>query len=126
MNKHNAKDYLPLMQALSEGKTIQIDVSGSNSWSDVNNTDFAFSPNYYRIKPEPKLRPWTPEEVPVGIYITAGSIIYSVVAYNTINNGIRIIEDSRIRELSVLQLFNDWKYSSDNGKTWHPCGVICE
>ena len=60
MNKNNAKDFLPLVQALAEGKTIQRKGSGSEAWSDVENTDFAFPVSYYRIKPEPR-RIWVNE-----------------------------------------------------------------
>lgn len=53
MNKDNAKDYLPLVQALAEGKTIQykLDYDG---WSDIACPNFDEEANNYRIKPEPK------------------------------------------------------------------------
>lgn len=54
MNKDNAKDYLPLVQALAEGKVIQVTMDAGRSWKDVDSTDFAMSPNWYRIKPEPR------------------------------------------------------------------------
>ncbi len=52
MNKDNAKDYLPLVQALAEGKTIQLKAFGQ--WIDLENPDFVYSLKHYRIKPEPK------------------------------------------------------------------------
>ena len=55
MNKYNAKDYLPLVQALADGKTIQF--NQCNAWIDAaNNADFKWleNPDYYRIKPEPR------------------------------------------------------------------------
>jgi hypothetical protein len=55
MNKQNAHQYLPLVQALSEGKTIQRSIS--DQWIDGENFDFSFPPESYRIKPEP--REWT-------------------------------------------------------------------
>lgn len=52
MTKENAKDYLPLVQALAEGKTIQnVDLKGS--WRDLNDPAFADPPDRYRVKPEP-------------------------------------------------------------------------
>ncbi|WP_395009805.1 hypothetical protein [Undibacterium sp.] len=56
MNKDNAKDYLPLVQALAEGKTIQLldkDLGGKK-WADLESPDFAWHVSFYRIKPEPK------------------------------------------------------------------------
>lgn len=52
MNKDNAKDYLPLVQALAEGKTIQWRFLGE--WKDLSVMDLTQDPSTYRIKPEPK------------------------------------------------------------------------
>lgn len=54
MNKHNAHLYLPLVQALAEGKTLQIKGVIDNSWVDLPNVAFGDRPERYRIKPEPK------------------------------------------------------------------------
>jgi hypothetical protein len=58
MNKQNAHQYLPLVQALAEGKTIQIQMNAG--WMDVSHdVDLRWDlpPESYRIKPEP--REWT-------------------------------------------------------------------
>ena len=52
MNKDNAHLYLPLVQALAEGKTIQLVDDGR--WSDCGNLEFMYPADHYRIKPEPK------------------------------------------------------------------------
>lgn len=52
MNKNNAKDYLPLVQALAEGKVVQ--VKGIDGWKELPNYDFTRSADNYRIKPEPR------------------------------------------------------------------------
>ena len=52
MNKDNAKDYLPLVQALAEGKVIQ-GVDGGGEWEDLREVHFAQPSYQYRIKPEP-------------------------------------------------------------------------
>ena len=60
MNKDNAHLYLPLVQALADGKTIQMaDAVNINregyDWSDDEGEIMFDSPiEYYRIKPEPK------------------------------------------------------------------------
>lgn len=57
MNKSNARDYLPLVQALVDGKSLQYNVNRSDEapkW--VDREDFTFDEHVteYRIKPEPR------------------------------------------------------------------------
>lgn len=60
MTREEAKELLPIVQAYAEGKTIQL-LDGSK-WLDVYETDFHESPVKYRIKPEPKYRPFKSQE----------------------------------------------------------------
>jgi hypothetical protein len=53
MNKENAKDYLPLVQAMADGKIIQFNHIDGH-WEDSVNLEFGFDPKYYRVKPEPR------------------------------------------------------------------------
>ena len=56
MNKDNAKDYLPLVQALADGKTLQFDFSGDGRWEDIAAiNDFKNPSEFYRIKPKPRV-----------------------------------------------------------------------
>lgn len=55
MNKENAKDYLPLVQALAEGQIIQIKILRNGAaaiWTDDEEPDFNVAPDLYRIKPQ--------------------------------------------------------------------------
>jgi len=53
MDKNNAKDYLPFVQALADGKTIQHLSDGE--WIDLSQVLFCNEDaSEYRIKPEPK------------------------------------------------------------------------
>lgn len=52
MNASNAKDYLPLVQALAEGKQIQLNYNGD--WKNISDMAPMFPANFYRIKPEPR------------------------------------------------------------------------
>lgn len=52
MNKNNAKDFLPFVQALAEGKTIQYK-NLSGEWTDAQSVSFSGTPSRYRIKPSP-------------------------------------------------------------------------
>lgn len=55
MNRQEAKKLLPIIQAYAEGKTIQIKAI-DGIWYD--DEDMLESPPNYRIKPEPKYRPF--------------------------------------------------------------------
>ena len=62
MNRKQAKELLPIIQAFAEGKTIEI---GDNiGWKDliVESPKFDCKPSCYRIKPEPKYRPFNNAE----------------------------------------------------------------
>lgn len=50
MNKSNAHLYLPLVQALTEGKTIQVR-NGFDEWKDMPEPSFTIEPYRYQIKP---------------------------------------------------------------------------
>lgn len=63
MNRKQAKELLPIIQAFAEGKTVQtIDKNGE--WINCLYINFEFnsSPNSYRIKPEPMYRPFKDAE----------------------------------------------------------------
>ena len=56
MTREEAKELLPIIQAWAEGKNIQFLSDGE--WHDINQADFTCYPDKYRIKPEPKYRPF--------------------------------------------------------------------
>ena len=60
MTREEAKELLPIMQAYAEGRTIQFLDGGK--WLDLCESDFYESPERYRIKPEPKYRPFKTNE----------------------------------------------------------------
>lgn len=56
MTREEAKEMLPIVKAFAEGRTIQL--FGRDGWTDLYK-DFIFDISYrYRIKPEPKYRPF--------------------------------------------------------------------
>ena len=60
MNRKTAKDLLPIIKAFSEGKCVEIKTS--SGWISIENMGFVGNPLQYRIKPEPKYRPFANEE----------------------------------------------------------------
>lgn len=61
MNRQEAKELLPVIQAFAEGKTVQFKNSFED-WIDCDNIMFNWPPKDYRIKPEPKYRPFKDAE----------------------------------------------------------------
>lgn len=63
MTRERAKELAPIIQAYGEGKKIQCTGKGSDSdWKDINCPEWLDDTDY-RIKPEPKRRPMTREEM---------------------------------------------------------------
>lgn len=85
-------------------------------------------------EPEPKqptLRPWKPEEVPVGALLKSSVGEYIIMGRNSC--GYKNTDTSMYVEISAQnnirggwQIFNTVgsQYSLDHGKTWQPCGVM--
>lgn len=62
MTREEAKEYLPIMQAFAEGKTIQY-LDDRGFWNDIKTcVSFDYNISCYRIKPEPKYRPFKTHE----------------------------------------------------------------
>ena len=62
MTREEAKELLPIIQAFAEGKTIEI--YDNREWQDliIKSIKFDCKPSCYRIKPEPKYRPFKTKE----------------------------------------------------------------
>ena len=58
ITKENAKELLPIVKALAEGKKIQDKIEGVTGWCDTDeiNLEFEGKKILHRIKPEPKYR----------------------------------------------------------------------
>lgn len=66
MNREQAKELLPIIQAFADGKTIQYySTHPAPHWEDIlsnERVDFSKNSSKYRIKPEPKYRPFKDAE----------------------------------------------------------------
>ena len=60
MTREQAKKLLPVIQAFSEGKDIE--TKTGSGWISIESMSFARNPDSYRIKPEPKYRPFKDAE----------------------------------------------------------------
>jgi hypothetical protein len=75
-----------------------------------------------RRKPQPKLRPWKPGEVPLGAWFRHDGTPQSVQI-------IVAVMDVGFRNFCNFYSFDsvlagDYSYSADAGKTWLPCGIL--
>ena len=62
MNRSEAKELLPIIQAFVEGGKIEYRELGEEHWSGTSTPTFDIESNEYRIKREPKYRPFNDAE----------------------------------------------------------------
>lgn len=60
MNRKEAKILMPVIQAFADGKDVE--TKTGSGWISIENMSFAGNPDSYRIKPEPKYRPFKDAE----------------------------------------------------------------
>ena len=61
MTREAAKELMPIIQAYAEGKDIEM-LTADNEWIKAPFPIFTLNPRLYRIKPEPKYRPFETKE----------------------------------------------------------------
>ena len=97
MNRKEAAKLLPFIKAFSEGKCVE--TKTGSGWISMENMNFTGNPDSYRIKPEPKYRPFKDTEEcwaemqkhqPVGWTKLIGGIEYSFIT--DVNDTIRFSE----------------------------------
>jgi hypothetical protein len=92
MNRENAAKFLPLVQALAEGKVVQFRPTPLDNWKTIEKMDTkTWAPSHFRIKPEP--REWW-----INVYPTENAYAYKEHAKAAKNCG-RGGETIRVREI---------------------------
>ena len=86
MNKENAHLYLPLVQALADGKTVQ-HRDDKGYWYGIGEFSFKDPPDNYRIKPEPMVAYVTVYPVGGGVDFGAAYKKTAAAARNFSANG---------------------------------------
>jgi hypothetical protein len=136
MKLSQAKEYLPFVQAAAEGKRIQYKSKSETSvWVDLDDSydlDALIGMGYIRIKPtEPILRPWKPEEVPVGALLKnsyfdfGGNPVSLIIGVRGVYVYFLDHEKAIVIESTSIKLMDSkYTYSIDHGKTWLPCGIM--
>jgi hypothetical protein len=124
------KGKIAVMQAAEDGKRVQYSWGHrGDNWVDCASSTspaWAWEVSTYRIHPDdlnpPKLRPWRQEEVPVGAQIRYknNSLAHRHLIVSSSPCGLAGHDTNWDYGL----LFSAMEHSTDNGKTWHPCGVL--
>ena len=104
-----------VMQAFVDGAPIECAERHNLKWGDSLSPVWNWNNFTYRIKPTLKLRPWTPDEVPLGTWMRKRLLPTDLwlITY-TANEVVR------------SDWLEDCEHSTDCGKTWNPCGVLEE
>lgn len=118
MTKEESIEAGSVMIGWANGKTIQWRRRDQNEWHDIEPACVGVTLSWdwdefeYRVKPEPKLRPWTEDEVPLGAWFRPKHRTWdrSLIAWVS-------CEADRVLWL------DEREHSLDGGKTWLPCGV---
>lgn len=109
--------YWHLLEALKEGKTLQLIPQGigRDDWVD-NICDFSCPPEQYRIKPEPEYRPLTPAEA--AKYLGTRLVHNSGGSYTIKSLGIEEVMFTDQYKASYQGLLNHYTFSDGS-----PVGV---
>jgi hypothetical protein len=113
MNIEETKEAIKVMQAFVDGK--EVEHWYYEMWVKIHVPRWDWGNTEYRIKPTPVLRPWTADEVPLGMQ--ARSREYPKT---------RWLIDRTSSEENRKDWCEKYEHSTDGGKTWLPCGVMEE
>ena len=121
-------EMIAVMQAARDGKQIEWRRHSGGDWEQTTPV-WNWNVCDYRIKPEPKLRPWKPEDVPMPCILRpmggnshqAMWLVLTVSSSGVATADCHVKGETRLASFEALLLHNE--HSTDGGKTWKPCGV---
>lgn len=123
------KEQIAVMQAFAEGKEIESKYTAANDWKPNSAPSWNWRDFDYRIKPEPKLRPYTFEELQAEMVkgkIAVKQInlegivrVFTITQVMEDNNEFDKIQLSDFIQVSYERLLNDYTWLDGS-----PCGVI--
>lgn len=116
------------MLAYARGSKVQFrrksSASDPHAWFGGVAISFNWSDYDYRIKQEPKLRDWKPEEVPLYCMFKKGERIRLNLGVTSTGVLMAHSESFPVCVYSFDCLRLEYVHSRDGGATWHPCGVL--
>ena len=114
MNIEETIEAIRIMQAFVDGKELQV-LGPVGKWEPVHFPRWGWDDTKYRIKSIATIRPWTADEVPLGMQ-----------ARNREYPKTRWLIDRTSSEENRKDWCEKYEHSIDSGKTWLPCGVMEE
>ncbi len=125
---NRAQEIAKIMATYEPGQVWEYRYKGTDNWYQCAHTDVPCEPgwdwvrNDYRRKPEPTLREWELDEVPLDAWFQhmKTAHLYQVTA----------VTEARLRlgpwECGIKpgELKDHYLHSTDGRKTWLPCGVL--
>lgn len=117
-----------LHDAMNRGEIIQTRTK-NEGWKDESYLDWNCPIECYRIKPTiAYYRPWKVEEIPIGCIVRSKKradefnefMLVEMVVGRTETN----VYIGHGNSLKLIELFDRYEHSIDNGKTWLPCGIL--
>lgn len=118
------QEKIAVMQAFADGKKVECKPHYARSWHVNVEYNWDWEGCDYRIAPEPKLRPWKPEEVPVGALVKTKDTGSRWVLAGINYGGLVLITGDKNNFRDTKYLFDHYTHSTDHGKTWQPCGAM--
>ena len=112
MTREQTIEAIRVMQAFVDGKEVEYK-RPDGIWTIINNPCWNWNTQDYRIKPAATIRPWTADEVPLGMQ-----------ARNAKYPKTRWLIDRTSSEENRIDWCKNYEHSIDGGKTWLPCGVV--
>ncbi|HEY6073922.1 MAG TPA: hypothetical protein VIV15_11125 [Anaerolineales bacterium] len=112
-------EIIAVIQAHKDGKHIELrEKHDFGEWKPVCRPEWDFRDYDYRVKPEPKIAPLDPEDVPPGTAVRWQCESWCMVVDRS-KIGVRLCGRNKV--LSWEEMVREWQFSTDNGKTWKPC-----
>lgn len=122
MTREQAKEILPIIEAFSKGKTVERFNPCNGEWDELKDPSFDLDNSCYRIKPEPKCRPFKNNEEclkemlkhnPFGWIKTKTRTVYhSVGKISKSRDGqpVIILATKEENSLSLSEVFNNYTF----------------
>ncbi|MDD6592165.1 MAG: hypothetical protein PUE86_09205 [Prevotella sp.] len=117
MTREEAKEWLPIIEAWAEGKPIQYQINPGSWVTDINKDLYTSNPpSNYRVKPEPKYRPFQSQEEcwnemlkhqPFGWIKNNVGNIFNIISIINQNHAIKLNECYS----KYSDLFKDFKFT---------------
>lgn len=116
--------HLQHLEAFWNGNLEQWTPGLPSDWSPARKAPEPHSfPEHYRIKQPQKLRQWKPEEIPLGAWIREKGFKDTHLIVAVLNGQAVHVRWDDHYNVNPTHLLSSFEHSTDQGKTWLPCGV---